>query len=254
MNDDRRERRRQLLAGIMIGGRRHPEASRVGFVWGLMIAAIGVFLLLDHLDLIRIGSLLRFWPMILIFFGIGHLFTPSNRIWGVILILIGAVFQLNNLGILHEGIADLWPVLIIAVGLLLMWAAMRPPVPVVSTEGGDSASDTVNAVAIFGGCERRINSQHFSGGRSMSVFGGVELDFRDANIQGDEAVLEVNCIFGGVEIRVPPSWYVHSKSIPILGGFSDKTHRPANADPAAPKGKTLVITGAVVFGGVEISN
>ena len=252
MNDDRRERRRQLLAGLMIGGRSHPEASRVGFVWGLMIAAIGALLLLDHLDLIRVGSLLRFWPMILVCFGIGHLFTPSSRIWGVILILIGAVFQLNNLGILHEGIADLWPVLIIVVGLFLMWAAMRPPV--ILSSPGDPSSDTLNAAAIFGGCERRINSQHFRGGRSTSIFGGVELDFRDADIEGEEATLDVNCIFGGVEIRVPTTWSVNSHSIPVLGGYSDKTHRAPNADPSAPKRKTLIITGVCVFGGVEISN
>jgi hypothetical protein len=249
---DRREKRQQLLAGLMIGGRRHPEASRVGFVWGFMIAAIGVALLLDHLDLIHVGSLLRFWPMILVCFGVGHVFTPSSRIWGIILILVGTVFQLNNLGILHAGIADLWPVAIIAVGLALMWGAMRPPITVTSGSG-DPLADTLHAVAIFGGCERRINSQHFRGGRSVSIFGGVELDFRDANIEGDEATLDVNCIFGGVEIRVPNSWFVHSTSIPILGGFSDKTHRPTNPDPAA-KGKTLVITGQVVFGGVEISN
>lgn len=250
---DRREKRQQLLAGIMIGGRRHPEASRMGFIWGFMIAIVGVALLLDHMDLIHVGSLLRFWPMILVCFGIGHLFTPSSRVWGIILILIGAVFQLNNLGIMHAGIADLWPVAIIAVGLLLMWGALKAPV-VTSSGSGDSAADTLNAVAVFGGCERRINSQTFRGGRAVSLFGGVELDFRDANIEGDEATLEVNCIFGGVEIRVPANWIVHSTSIPVLGGYSDKTHSPAVGDSAAPKRKTLVITGSVVFGGVEISN
>lgn len=251
---DRREKRQQLLAGIMIGGRRHPEASRVGFVWGLMIAAIGVALLLDHLDLIRVGSLLRFWPLILVCFGVGHLFTPSSRVWGIILILIGAVFQLNNLGILHAGIADLWPVAIIAAGLFLMWGAMKAPVAVSSSGPGDPLADTLNAVAIFGGCERRINSQTFRGGRAMSVFGGIELDLRDANIEGDEATLDVNCIFGGVEIRVPTTWNVHSTSIPVLGGYSDKTHSPSVTDSSAPKRKTLVISGAVIFGGVEISN
>ena len=252
MNDDRRERRQRFIAGLRLGDHTFNDPSHATFTWGVIIALVGLALLLDHLGLLHVGSLWRFWPMILVFVGIGNLFSASSRVWGIILILVGAVFELNVLGILHEGIADLWPVLIIAVGLLLMWAALRPPITVSSP--GSPSSETLNAVAIFGGCERRINSQHFRGGRSTSIFGGVELDFRDADIEGEEATIDVNCIFGGVEIRVPTTWSVHSRSIPVLGGYSDKTHRAPNTDPSAAKGKTLVITGACIFGGVEISN
>ncbi|MGB6959953.1 MAG: DUF5668 domain-containing protein, partial [Candidatus Acidiferrum sp.] len=185
-------------------------------------------------------------------FGIGHLFTRSTRAWGLILLAIGAVFQLNNLGIMHMGIADLWPLAIIIAGLFLMWTALKPPVV---AKGTGDASDTLDAVAVFGGTERRISSQTFRGGRATSVFGGVELDFRDANIDGDEATLEVQCIFGGVEIRVPDAWNVHSKSIPVLGGYADKTRSSATPqDASAAKRKTLIITGSIVFGGVEIGN
>jgi predicted membrane protein len=246
-------RKDQLLAGIMIRGKGQPEASRLGLVWGALIVAAGVALLLDHMGVIAIGSLFRFWPMILIFFGVGHLFTPSNRAWGGILIVVGAVFQLNSLGITHLRFADLWPLAIIAVGLILMWGALKPPIVV---KGSVDAADVLEAVAIFGGTERRIKSQTFKGGRATSIFGGIELDFRDANIDGDEATLDINCIFGGVEIRVPDTWNVHSRSIPVLGGYSDKTGPSSSApqDPSQPKRKTLIVTGTVIFGGVEIAN
>jgi predicted membrane protein len=246
-------RKHQLLTGIMIRGQRQPEASRVGLVWGALIVAAGVALLLDHMGFIAIGSLFRFWPMILIFFGVGHLFTPSNRTWGGILIVVGAVFQLNRLGVTHLRFADLWPLAIIAVGLILMWGALKPPFV---AKGSVDAADVLEAVAIFGGTERRIKSQTFKGGRATSIFGGVELDFRDANIDGDEATLDINCIFGGVEIRVPDTWNVHSRSIPVLGGYSDKTGPSSSApkDPSSPKRKTLIVTGTVIFGGVEIAN
>lgn len=244
-------RRNHLLTGVILRGRGQSESSRVGLVWGALIVAAGVALLLDHLGFITIGSLFRFWPMILIFFGVGHLFTPSNRVWGLILIVVGAVFQLNNLGFTRIVIGDLWPVAIIAVGLVLIWGALRPPPAAkISTD----STDMFNAVAIFSGCERRVKSQNFKGGRATSIFGGVELDLRDAQIDGDEATIEVNCIFGGAEIRVPDSWNVHSKSIPVLGGFSDKTHISSAQDTTGGKRKTLIITGAVVFGGVEIDN
>jgi len=247
-----RDKRPRVVAGIMIGGKSNHEASRVGLVWGAMIFLIGVAFLLDHMGLIHIGSIFSFWPMILICFGIGHLFTPSSRVWGLILIAVGLVFQLNNLGIMHMGIADLWPVAIIVAGLFLMWSALKAPVV---ARGTADTADTLDAVAVFGSTERRISSQNFKGGRATSVFGGVELDFRDANIDGDEATLEVQCIFGGVEIRVPDAWNVHSRSIPVLGGYADKTRSSATPqDGTAAKRKTLIITGSIVFGGVEIGN
>jgi predicted membrane protein len=253
---DRRDKRQQLIAGLMIRGQGQPESSRVGLVWGALIVSVGVALLLDHMGFIVIGSLFRFWPMILVFFGVGHLFTPSNRAWGVILIVVGTIFQLNNLGITHLRFADMWPVAIIAVGLLLMWGAMKPPLILKGVSGTGDTADVLEAVAIFGGTERRIKSQTFKGGRVTSIFGGVELDFRDANIDGDEATLDVNCIFGGVEIRVPDRWNVHSRSIPVLGGYSDKTRLSAAPPQDSPndKRKTLIITGTVIFGGVEIGN
>jgi predicted membrane protein len=244
----------QLLAGVVIRSKGHQEASRVGLVWGALIVAAGIALLLDHMGFIVIGSLFRFWPTILIFFGIGHLFTQSNRVWGVILVVVGATFQLNNLGITHLRFADMWPVAIIAVGLMLIWGALKPPMVINSRASDTISPDMFNATAIFGGIERRIKSQAFRGGRATCIFGGAELDLRDANIDGDEATLEVNCIFGGAEIRVPDAWNVHSMNTPVLGGYSDKTQISAAPDPSGAKRKTLIVTGTVIFGGVEIRN
>lgn len=250
---DRDDKKQRLIAGIMIGNRRHSDPSRTGLVWGAIIAAVGVLLLLDRMDFIHIGPLFRFWPMIIVFVGLSHLANASNRVSGAILVLVGAVLQLNSLGITHLSFADIWPLAIIAAGLLLMWAALKPPV---QTRGNVEIADDLNAVAIFGGAERRIKTQNFKGGRAASVFGGVELDFRDANIEGDEATLEINCIFGGVEIRVPDNWNVHSMTIPVLGGYSDKTRLSAATpqDSSSSKQKTLIVTGSIIFGGVEIGN
>jgi predicted membrane protein len=247
-------RKPQVLAGIVIHGRGQQESARAGLVWGALIVAAGVALLLDHMGFIAIGSLFRFWPMILVFFGVGHLFTRSNRAFGVILIVVGSIFQLNSLGFTHVRFADMWPVAIIVVGLVLIWGALKPAIVVKG--GGDSGNspDVFNATAIFGGVERRIKSQAFRGGRATCVFGGAELDLRDAIIDGEEATIEINCIFGGAEIRVPENWNVHSMTMPVLGGYSDKTHISAAPDQSGAKRKTLHITGTIIFGGVEIAN
>ncbi len=112
----------------------------------------------------------------------------------------------------------------------------------------------MNATAIFGGVERRITDRDFRSGRVSSVFGGMELDFHDANIEGDEAVLEVNAIFGGAEIRVPETWRVEARSQTLFGGYSDTTRVSPSLDANPVKRKTLIITGTILFGGVEVKN
>jgi predicted membrane protein len=245
---------------------------RWGIVWGLVIVAIGVALLLDHMGIIPFGHIYRYWPLILVLFGLMNVTTQSGRGFGILLIIAGGLLQLNSLGLIHLSFADIWPMAIIAVGLLLIWGsletrgAVRRKFKVDWTKPGaaeafrqhimDAVSETdtsLNAVAIFGSSERHFTGQHFQGGKVTSIFGGVELDFSDAEID-DEAVLEINCVFGTVEIRVPESWHVHSRSLPVFGGFEDKTRKARVEQPEGAKRKTLVVTGMVVFGGVEIRN
>jgi Domain of unknown function (DUF5668) len=233
-----------------------------GFVLGLIIAALGLGLLLNRMGVLPFDPFQRFWPLLLVVFGVMNLLTQSGRFFGLLLIGAGVALQLSKLGIIHLGIADLWPLAIIAVGLLVMWGSLETRAVMRGKlkdfrqkvqEGIDAAYNpqiALNAVAVFGGCERRV-SGHFQGGKATAVFGGIELDLRDSELDGD-AVLEINCIFGGVEIRVPESWQVHSRSLPVFGGYDDKTRQP-RVEPGA-KPKTLFITGMIVFGGVEIKN
>jgi predicted membrane protein len=178
----------------------------------------------------------------------------EHRIWGILLITGGVFLQLNELGIGHFRWNDIWPVLLIAAGLMLMWGAFearrRPALPL----GGGDPRTTLNEADIFGGVERRVTSQDFQGGQISAVFGGVEIDLTDANMQADEATLEVNAIFGGVEIRVPETWQVAFRGTPIFGGIADKTRVGRTVDLSDPRRKVLILTGAVIFGGVEIKN
>jgi predicted membrane protein len=235
---------------------------RWGFVWGFIIVLVGTALLLHQLGIIPIDLVARFWPMILVLFGVMHLTTRSSSFFGILLILAGTVLQLNRLGITHLSFAELWPIALIAVGLLLMWGSLetrgflRAKAKAFKdfrdqVTGATGPLTMLNAVAVFGGCERRVAGENFQGGRATAVFGGIELDFRDADMQ-DEAILEINCVFGGVEIRVPETWHVHSRNLPVFGGYEDKTRHPNN--PAVGSPKTLIVTGMVIFGGIEIKN
>ena len=61
-----------------------------------------------------------------------------------------------------------------------------------------------------------------SGGNVTAIFGGVELDFRGADIEGEEAVIYVEAVFGGIEIVVPERWNVAFEVQSVFAGYSDE--------------------------------
>jgi hypothetical protein len=63
-------------------------------------------------------------------------------------------------------------------------------------------------------------------------------------------VIDVVQLFGGVKIIIPSNWELKSEVTAILGGVDDK--RPTLNNPAT--GKRLVLTGFVMFGGVDIKS
>ena len=231
---------------------RGRDGTQHGIVWGAVICAIGIILLLDHLGVVSARQLWRFWPMLIVVAGIVNFTQRGKRPWGAFLIVVGTLFQLDSLAIIRFHWSDLWPLAIIAAGLMMIWGSIES-----RRLGAPVAADGqtgMNAAAIFGGIERRISVRDFRWGRASSVFGGMELDFHDADIDGNEAVLEVNCIFGGAEIRVPETWRVESRSQTLFGGYTDETRVAPTLDANAPPRKTLIITGTILFGGVEIKN
>jgi Domain of unknown function (DUF1707)/Cell wall-active antibiotics response 4TMS YvqF len=85
----------------------------------------------------------------------------------------------------------------------------------------------------------------------LTVFGGVELDFRDAILPGKEVILKATTVMGGVEVIVPPEMRVVDNGIAILGGREVTGNPPAASSPDAP---VLRVEGACVLGGMEIKH
>ena len=246
---ERQGTRRPLVVGLDLRGR-----GRGGMFVGAIVALVGLAFLLDNLGIIAIGKLWQFWPLAVVCVG-GLNFASRHRAWGTFLILAGALLQLNQLGKIHFGWAQFWPLMLIALGLFIFWGSLEwknRPIPYPTKEGDPRT--TLNEAVVFGGLERRMTSQDFQGGDVTAIFGGVELDLTEATMQANEATLAITAIFGGVEIRIPPSWQIAFRGAPIFGGIEDKTRTARVPDPANSDLKTLVITGAVIFGGLEIKN
>jgi len=230
------------------------RGNRVGpsLVFGALLIGIGTILLLDRFEILEARDIFHYWPAILVVIGVLNLLKRDcvgSRVGGAIMTVVGGVLLLDRLDLWHVRFRDVWPLILIAIGLLLLWRAIEGP----RAARGISASSSsrLNEFAIFGGVERRISSQDFEGGQACAVFGGVELDLRPAEMRGNQATVEANAIFGGVEIRAPESWNVIIQGVGVFGGYSDQTRHPA---PGASPVKELIVRGGAVFGGVEVRN
>ena len=232
--------------------RRDSEWLSVGrMLPGLVLVIIGGLFLLDSLRIVPAYRFFNYWPIILVVIGVVKLVdSPSGegRFAGGILSGVGAILLAGNLGIFYLTWAVLWPLILISAGLYLLF--QRIPWPD-RTPGEAQGPDVVNEVAIFGGGKRQITTQDFRGGQITAMFGGVDLDLRQAAIAGDSAVIDINAIFGGANLRIPPTWELQINGAGIFGGYGDETIHP---DPRTPGLKRLIIKGSAVFGGVGVKN
>jgi predicted membrane protein len=231
---------------------------------GFILVVIGTAFLLDHMGIVSMDHIFRLWPLILIVAGaVRFLETNCNRVFSVLLMVIGTLFLLGNLGYLRFSWGELWPVALIAAGATMIWGrtmAYRIPVRGAETGTGRGTAETtkdpnaVTATALFGGVERRISISNFKSGTISAMFGGVELDFRSADIEGEEAVLFVEAVFGGIELVVPERWSVIYEGQSIFGGYNDETRPPLPEVPGAPAKKRLILRGQALFGGITVKN
>lgn len=244
--------------------RMHRSSRPPGMAAGLILIAVGTLFLLGHMGLVDTGRLWKFWPLIIVVVGLLKFFKERSQVGGAITIVIGGLLQLNQLGYLQLSWGSVWPLILIAAGIAMIWSRFEVPkfptppadagIAGMGTVSGTSSYETLNEYALFGGIERRMHTNSFRGGSIVSVFGGVEVDFLSADIEGQEAVIYVEAIFGGIELRVPERWKVVFQGQSIFGGYSDETRPPLADTPGNTPRKTLILRGKAVFGGINVKN
>jgi hypothetical protein len=221
------------------------------FMPAVILIAVGAIFLLDNLHLFPGRDLWDYWPVALMLAGAFKLAEsplPKGRALGGIALVGGGIVLAANLGLIPISADDLWPLVIIAVGVFLLMDrtgnAWDPR--------GRFTLNLQSEAAVFGGGKRKINTSDFKFAKFDAVFGGFEIDFREANIMGDSAIVEINAVFGGAEVRIPMNWSAVVQAAGVFGGVTDNSIQPNLA--ATPNFKRLYIKGAAVFGGINIKN
>jgi hypothetical protein len=239
------------------------------FLFGALIVAAGVVLLLDQQGFVNADRVFSYlWPVVMIAAGATMLIDCRGRggrgIAGIILLAIGALPVLANLGFARLRFATIWPLIIIGVGLVMIWQAAGPRIhpdgtprrewPEIFNRWSRTGSPDAdfNGIAILGGFKRRITSKKFKGGSVLSVMGGFQIDLRQADMEGDSATIEAMSFMGGGEIKVPDDWMVSMEGISLFGAFVDETDQQTSGVPGTQK--RLIMKGASLFGGIVVKN
>ncbi len=226
--------------------------ARSSVVMGSLLMVVGSVLLLERMDVLPTDLIRHFWPLFWIVFGSVLLVSnrsPFGKALGVFLMLMGAGLELQKLGYIHKfRVWDLWPIQLIAIGGFMLWRAISPS----SFRSGKTDTDVsrISEFAMFGGTELRVNSLAFEGGDLTAIFGGHEIDLRDAKMAGSSAEIQADAFCGGVSLMVPQSWRVTVDGPAIFGGIESKTLTP----PDGGNAPHLVIKAFAMFGGIEVKN
>jgi len=228
-------------------------ASRNGrfnpaLIIGVLAIAVGVLLLLDHAGWIHVGNVWSFWPVILIIFGLnGVLCTDrmchGNVVASGLMIFVGLMLLGMNFGYLSWG--QVWPIALIIFGLVMVWQTLGS-----RKQGLGLSTGAPQSHAVFSSIEKTVMDQDFKQSTVSAVFGSVELDFLQANMAGDSAIVAASAVFGSIEVRVPITWNVVIEAGAVFGSCENRTRAPLpTTNP-----KTLIVKGGVVFGSVEVKN
>jgi hypothetical protein len=247
---------------------------------GLVVLTVGIVLLAKQSGA-DLPSWLISWPMLMIAGGVFLAFKHSFRgpAWAI-LIIAGSLFLMNEIDPTLNLKNYIWPAIIIAVGLGIIFRPQR------SFHGrwekrmerrmqrrwgrhgramynrddtagyrGESevlGDDYIDSVTIFGGVQKNIISKTFKGGEVVTIFGGTEINLSQADVP-HKIELEITQIFGGAKLIVPAHWKIQSEDIvSIFGSVEDK--RPLMSNVAYDENKVLVLKGTNIFGGIDIKS
>lgn len=226
--------------------------------WGLCLVLFGVILIVG-----KLGYLGNF-----------NAFTLIATILLVIIILksilhlnfAGILFPIAFIGILFDqelGITAItpWTILLAAllgtIGLSLIFHKRHQHFGYDLAQKGIKEDEfevidvddesCINCVTRFSGSVKYINSDDFRKANISCSFGGVKVYFDRAVIKGEQAVIHIENSFGGVELYIPKDWRVVNNMSVSMAGVTEKNRN------SGVNAKTLVLTGNVTFGGVDIT-
>lgn len=221
-------------------------------IWGIVILVAGISFTGNTLGLWNVDVFFDgWWTLFIIIPGIASILSSGFSWWSSFLVLFGGALLLDSQDILN--VSDFWgiilPVALIIFGFSIIISFFKKDKFYYGMKSDKIKYDTQSYPkysAIFGGGEVKNNSSNLKAVKINVLFGGFDLDLRDANINED-IIIDANVMFGGIDVYVPPNVEVEIiYGTPIFGGFSSRENRITNG---VSKVRVKYFT---LFGGIDI--
>jgi uncharacterized protein DUF1707 len=103
-------------------------------------------------------------------------------------------------------------------------------------------------VSVMGGSTRRGRFRLSGSVTSIAVMGGDTIDLREAEIDGDEVVINVFALMGGTDIYAPDTVETIVEGFGIMGGNDERGSRR----PARPGAPVIRIRAYSMMGGIDV--
>ena len=224
-------------------------------IGGIALLAFGICWVLELAGLIDI-SLEGWWTLFIIVPCFVAIVGSKQKAGPIIGLGVGILLLLATRGIILWD--DFWKYVICLVAVVWGFALIFTRKGGICTKHADCHTVAelnqisqdgrqVHQISVsFGRQAYEFGGQHFEGADIETSFGFTALDLRDADIL-DGAVINVECRFGGMEIRVDKDVCVKTAVESSFAGVESR----CDTQPAAG-GKTLYVKGSCAFGGIEI--
>jgi lia operon protein LiaF len=126
-------------------------------------------------------------------------------LWGILIIVIGLIFLLNNFNIFDMGdfFATFWPVILIIIGIKIILSRKKHEDPVQHLDVSPSSIDSLSESRFIGDVHMKIENEHFRGGSVSNFIGDVTLDLSDISLQEGEQSLTISGFIGDVTLIAP---------------------------------------------------
>jgi predicted membrane protein len=152
--------------------------------WGLILVALGAFLLLDQMNLLDFGELLsRFWPLIFIIIGARMLLSRSSRV--------------------------------------AQEATVIPPATITreSSAGTAYVTDSLTENRFIGDVNFRLQSEDFRGGTVTTFIGDFNIDLSNVAIKNGDRYLTLSGFIGDVMLVFPKNLAYKIQANAFVGDF-----------------------------------
>ncbi len=175
---------------------------------GAFLAVLGLLLTGGNLGLIDPEPFLRYWSVVLIAIGLLRIPHESGRFWGIFWIVAGVWILALNLGWVPWGLRDLWPIILVGAGILLIVQSLTP-----RAAADDSGGQPFRMFGVLSRPRHRIGTGSPARGSAVAFLGGCRIDLETT---ATEAAIDVVAFWGGSRsssradgpwtIGLPRSW------------------------------------------------